>query len=152
MIQRIQTVFLLLAFVFIALMFKMTFAEFITASEMYIFKFNQIKLLAEPETVYLSTLPISILLVLIISILVVTVVLFRKRMLQIRLCVVNIVLSLGLTGMIYYYIHFISKQLEAESILKIGIIFPVIVAILLFLSIRGIAKDEALVRSVDRIR
>lgn len=152
MIQRIQSLFLLASFTIIALLFKMPFAEIFTDKGIYIFKFNQIKLMAETEEVYLNTLPVIILLVLIIILISLTIFLFRKRMLQIRLSIVNMVLNLGLSGLMFYYVHFVSKQLDGNYQLKIAVVLPIVVAILLFLAIRYIGKDEALIRSVDRIR
>ena len=152
MIQRIQTIFLLISLFLVGLMFNLKFAEILTNSEIYIFNFNEIKLIAEKEVIYLSTLPIIILIVIIELLLLLTVLLYKKRMLQIRLCIVNIVLSLGLSGLIFYYVKFVSKQLNAEYQLNIAIVLPVITAIFLFLALRYIAKDEALVRSVDRLR
>lgn len=74
--------------------------------------------------------------------------LFRKRMLQARLCLLSIVIQLVLVG--YYGVQ-----------LFVGVAYPLTYFVfwvslasilLLFLARRAILKDEALVRSVDRIR
>jgi hypothetical protein len=41
---------------------------------------------------------------------------------------------------------------EAQISFKISILFPIVAIILDYLAIRGIGKDEALIRSIDRIR
>ena len=81
-----------------------------------------------------------------------TILLYKRRMLQIKLCIAIIVLSLGLEGLIYYYINVSAHQLGSRTSYGILFVFPIVSAILTYLSIRGIAKDEALVRSADRLR
>ena len=54
--------------------------------------------------------------------------------------------------MTYYIIH-VYKLVDADSMTtKILLLFPLIAIVLTWLAIRGIVKDEALVRSVDKIR
>ncbi|NLA23333.1 MAG: DUF4293 domain-containing protein, partial [Bacteroidales bacterium] len=50
------------------------------------------------------------------------------------------------------YLFMTGKSLEAKVHFKIFIAFPIISAILLWLAMRAIGKDEALIRSIDRIR
>ena len=74
-------------------------------------------------------------------------------MIQIRLCAANIGLLIGTTGLIYYFGTIGLKELGATTIsYGISMVFPIAGAILNFLALRGIGKDEALVRSMDRIR
>ena len=73
-------------------------------------------------------------------------------MLQIRLCIVNTVLLLGMQGLLYYYVTAVSKLLPANPNYNIIFIFPLVSAILTFLALRSIAKDEALIRSLERLR
>lgn len=73
-------------------------------------------------------------------------------MLQIRLSVINIVLLLGLEGLMFYYVSVIKNELEGNVSYNVLIVFPVVSAILVYLALRAIAKDEALVRSLNRLR
>jgi len=69
-----------------------------------------------------------------------------------RLCTINIFVLLGLGGLIYYYVSESAKLLSGIYSFTIFLLFPVIAAILIYLAIRAIKKDEMLVRSIDRIR
>lgn len=79
---------------------------------------------------------------------------YKKRQLQIKLCALNYLLLSGALCACYFSIK------EANSLLTdvgkgqflFGFYVPVIAIVLHFLAIRFIRKDEALVRSVDRIR
>ncbi len=79
--------------------------------------------------------------------------LYRKRKLQIRICVYSIILAFGLIGMVYYYFVMGFRQLvEPVYALRFPLVLPAIFIILIYLAFRGIRKDEILVRSLDRIR
>lgn len=69
-----------------------------------------------------------------------------------RLNSFNIILMIGYLGLNYYYIQNFSKQLDGVVSYEITTIFPFVAAILTYLAIRAIGKDEALIRSMDRIR
>lgn len=66
----------------------------------------------------------------------------RKRMLQARLCLVNIVLVL------MWYIGLAVTQEQPDMIDSI----PLVEAILIFLARQGIISDEKKIRATDRIR
>lgn len=59
---------------------------------------------------------------------------------------------LGYIGLNYYYIKSFANQLNSVISYQIIVVFPLISAILTYLAIRAIGKDEALIRSLDRIR
>lgn len=77
-----------------------------------------------------------------------TLLLFKKRVLQARLCVVLIIFQIFLIG--YYGYHFLNDTIFETTYpsLVLGTFHLVLVS----LARRSILKDEALVRSVDRIR
>lgn len=84
----------------------------------------------------------------------VTIFLFRKRILQIRLCIFNAILMVGFYVLFGYYL-WKSQDLAGDSSdfrLKIAITFPFISIIIDYLAIRNIGADEALVRSLERLR
>lgn len=67
-----------------------------------------------------------------------------------RILVFAILLMLGLFGMFYFFTYYSFKG--ADVSFNIAVVFPLIAIILDYLAIRNIGKDEALVRSIDRIR
>ncbi len=83
--------------------------------------------------------------------------LYKKRMLQIRLCVVNMVLMLGYYVILGVCVWKIVSTFQTEFGLQmfglhIAAVFPLINIILTWLAMRGVAKDEAKVRAADRLR
>jgi hypothetical protein len=77
---------------------------------------------------------------------------YKNRKRQIRLSYLCIVSLLVLKALLYYYTwnssHLTGGDLQARLYAE----FPTIAAILVFLAILGIRKDENLVKSIDRIR
>ena len=130
----------------------MPFAELVAENGRYIFYFNKISLSLSQEYSQLNTIPVIILLCTIAMLLLISIFLYKKRILQIRLCVFNIVLNVGLIGMIVFYSKIAANAVHAEIEFKIASVLPLITSILLILAIRAIGKDEALVRSINRIR
>ena len=83
----------------------------------------------------------------------ITIFLFRKRILQIRLCVFNALLMIGFYGLFVYQIWDIKQTVDSvEFFGKIALTFPLICLVLNYLAIRNIGADEVLVRSLDRLR
>lgn len=79
--------------------------------------------------------------------------LFKKRILQMRLNSFNIILMIFQIIAIIVYIY-MAKDAAPEAELKLSwpIIAPPINIILTYLAIRAIGRDEALVRSLNRLR
>jgi hypothetical protein len=150
MLQRIQSVFLLLAA-----------AAMLTAcvTPLVIFLYNTDRAVFEAMGVYLngqlndSTWGLFVIGAAGSALLLFSVFLFKNRILQIRFSIFNIILMAGF----YLYSGFIVYQLASAGNLHfqkvgIGIIMPVIAIILTILAIRRIGADEALVRSLNRLR
>ncbi|MDD4631302.1 MAG: DUF4293 domain-containing protein [Proteiniphilum sp.] len=150
MLQRIQTLFLLLAAA------AMLVAS-VTPLAFFIYEGDKVTL--EAMGVYLDgTLNDStwgqFALGMVSSVLsLITVFLYKQRMLQIRLSVFNVLLMIGF----YLYFGFIIYKLLPMETLEfqkvgVGIIMPMIALILTILAIRNIGADEALIRSLNRLR
>lgn len=95
---------------------------------------------------------LSAILVLIPVLSAVTIFLFKKRILQIRLIIFTIVLLAGYYGLMFIYLWQFGKSLEATMYVEMIASFPLISIILEILAIRAIGRDEALVKSLNRIR
>ena len=83
---------------------------------------------------------------------VITIFLYKRRLLQIRIASLNIGLQAGLTALIYFLAHSAGKELGAVCSFGYSMVFPIISVVLLIMAIKAIGKDEALIRSMDRIR
>ncbi|MDR1624204.1 MAG: DUF4293 domain-containing protein [Tannerellaceae bacterium] len=151
MLQRIQTVYLLIIAVLTALMLFMPLSVLQTDDGFYTFDVFGVSAVATLEIVY-STWGLFVLVALISLLALITIFLYKKRMLQIRLCLFNAVLMLGFYGFFAYLIVVMKQQLDVSISVRIALSFPVICLILDYLAIRNIGADETLVRSLERLR
>ncbi|PRZ24114.1 DUF4293 domain-containing protein [Flavobacterium granuli] len=137
MIQRIQTIYLLLAFVVTGILpFLFPLWTMSNAKDYY---FAQ-----SPIYVILLGLSTTLALVSIIS--------FKKRQLQFVLGRLNIILNLILLGLFVYRSLNLSGETVVVSEKGIGMFLPILAIVLLVLANKAIKKDEDLVKSVDRLR
>ncbi len=151
MLQRIQTLWLLLAVLFTTLTAALPLAGFRYESPEGMVEFS---ISAYPP---LGTMwAMFALLVLCVLVPTVCIFCYRNRPLQIRLCGVEFVLLLGAMVYIVYYIvltyRMVTQYPGYGFTFNAASVFPVLAAICIWLALRGIIKDEALVRSIDRIR
>ena len=154
MIQRIQTLYLLLAAGLVACAAFLPLASFASGGEefrLYAFGLRT----ADGETVQ-STLYMGFLLALALVLPLATIFLFKRRMLQFRLGVVEMILLLGaqIVMGIYYFLSyrlFSSFEFHAQSV-KLPLVLPLIAMIFTYLAVRAIFRDELMIRSMDRIR
>ena len=153
MLQRIQTVYLLLivALTIATLFFPLAVLQ--AGNDLFSFDASGVStLMGELELIY-PTWGLFALVAVIAIVALVTIFLFKRRILQIRLCVFNALLMIGFYGFFAYLAYnFTSSFAEMSLQVKFGLAFPLINLILDYLAIRNIGADEALVRSLDRLR
>lgn len=147
MIQRIQTVYLFISALLITSLLKLKFADLSVNDELYTFVAKGIY---AGENLIFNGLAIFIFILIIALLHFIVIFLYKKRILQIRILVFTIVLLVGLFGMFFYFTY--ASFTGAKVAFKVPVVFPIVAAILDFLAIRAIGKDEALVRSLNRIR
>ena len=152
MIQRIQSLYLLAVAALMVTAVLTPLAYFVAGAEEYLLYAFALK---GGEASY-STIYMGVVVALAAIIPLVNIFFYKNRMLQIRLCAVELVLLVGSVVFmaIYYYLGSrMFSQLEFNTQgFRIAIIFPVVSLILDYLAIRAIFHDEMLVRSLDRIR
>ncbi|MBZ4033522.1 DUF4293 domain-containing protein [Flavobacterium sp. 17A] len=136
MIQRIQTVYLFLAFVATGIL--MLFVPLWTTSAGKPFFFMQ-------DMVYTFLLGLTTMLTFI------SIISFKKRQNQFVLNRLNIILNLILLGLFVYRSLNLSGETEVSE-KGIGMFMPIVAIVLLVLANKAIKKDEDLVKSVDRLR
>ncbi len=99
-----------------------------------------------------------VLYVIIILLAVVCIFLFKKRKLQFRLTIFNILFVFAALGYQYYVVQQTANKLAAGGITitsasyQLASFLPILLIILLFMAARGIYKDEKLIKSLDRLR
>ncbi|MDR1121593.1 MAG: DUF4293 domain-containing protein [Dysgonamonadaceae bacterium] len=155
MIQRIQTVYLLIvAGLFIAVMF-LPIAVLQSGDNLYSLEVTGLNTIKQSSELASPTWSLMVIDIIIILMTFVIVFMYKKRLLQIRLCVFNALLMVGFYALIGFYLWQIGKSPELpdmEMNIRISAAFPLIAIILNYLAIRNIGADEALIRSLERLR
>ena len=150
MIQRIQSLWLLLATASTAIMFFLPLAEISTAdAEVYSLNFFSIKTVTDSTVVH-TAYSLSGLVGIVTFLSFICVFLFKKRNLQMRICMFNSLLIIGIIALTAYFTYFVVK--DSEALPGIAATFPLIAFIFTLMARRAVKKDEELVSSVDRIR
>ena len=147
MIQRIQSVYLSISILLIGLLFFLPFAEIVKDGSIYLFNFKGVLL---DGAVKEGAWIITVLLVFIIALHILAIFSYKNRKQQIKIVYFAILLLVGLLGAIAFYTY--SLFSGALFSFKFGVGLPLVAIILDYLAIRAIGKDEALIRSIDRIR
>lgn len=149
MIQRIQTLFLLIAFCLQLVLFWKPLTV-LQVDDAYFYEIYIKGYVFGEQIQYSYSLLIFTILTSLLTL--ISIFFYKKRIVQIRLVIYNTILILGLQGIIVYTIYASASNLKAEVFLQYPVVFPIIAAILHLLAFKYIKKDEELVRSADRIR
>lgn len=158
MIQRVQSIYLLLASLAGLMTFFLSYAHFdadgAKVAEYAMFGvFNVQSEMLEMTGPY--TFPVWIFGALAAIIPFLAIFLYKNRPLQMRIARLATLINLGYVVYLFFAIDEINQQIF-ENGLKVlhhaGFYMPVIAIVFCFLAVRGIKKDEALVKSLDRIR
>lgn len=137
MLQRIQTVYLIMAFIATGI-FPFFLPLWTTADgKLHYFMSN-------PIYVWILGLSTTLTLVSIIS--------YKKRQNQFVMGRLNLILNLVALGLFIYKIFNSMFEKPAISEKGMGLILPLVAILFLVLANKAIKKDEDLVKSVDRIR
>jgi len=153
MIQRIQSVYLLLVAVLMGITLFSPLFVLRSGSELFDFYTYGIipqdadSVIVKHTYGVISMCAISALLALL------NIFLYKKRKLQIRVGYLTSFFILFFYATLATYFYFIGNRMAADpSSLHYGLILPVIALIFNLLAIHKVKKDEKLVRSLDRIR
>jgi len=144
MIQRIQSVYL----VIIALISSVLIAYvplWYEVDKKAVFAYQSF----EREDVLLMSIAVSFIVVTLLAL--VSFFNFKKRKSQFMLNRLNIIINLYLIGVLLYYLLNLSGGISISE-KGIGSFIPVINIVLLAFANKAIQKDEALVKSADRLR
>lgn len=154
MIQRIQTLYYLLATALMTISMFLPVCRFIgnNGNVYLLHTWGVVETATESPSVLLSTLPLLLLFIIVLFILIVALFAFKKRILQMRLSVFGIVLMIGSLALFYFYRRHGMVHFDADAYFTIYAALPIVSAILTYLAFRGVKKDEELIRSYDRIR
>ena len=155
MIQRIQSFYLLLVTVLssITLLSPLAGLQNIETATIYVLSYEGLMQISASGSIFrANTWMLTAIMAMIPVLSLITIFLFKKRLLQIRLIVFNIVLMAGYYGLLFIYLWQFGKSLAADKFLELVSAFPLVNIVLSFLAFRAIAKDEALIKSLNRLR
>ncbi len=137
MIQRIQTIYLILALV-------------VTGVLPYLFPLW--KMNDGTEFYFMSSMLYTVLFGLSTTLSLLSILFYKKRQNQFVMNRLNMILNLILLGLFVYYSLNLSGETVMVSEKGIGMFLPIVAIVFLVLANKAIKKDEDLVKSVDRLR
>ena len=144
MIQRIQTIYLFIATLF-ALGLPWLLSLWTTENKGAFYAFEAF----EQTNLFLIAIPVLFILSGFITL--IAIFKFKNRQLQFVLGRVSILINFLLLGIFVYFSQNLSGEMQVSE-KGIGLLIPILTIVLIALANRAIKKDEALVKSVDRLR
>jgi hypothetical protein len=141
MLQRVQSIWLLLVSLFSSVTFRFPFYNGDWERD------------TQPAPVDLnatSTIWFTVITVVLAILAFITIFLFANRKLQLKLCYLGIGISILLLSL--YFLEMISFYHPGKGTIALWCIFYFAILVSYILAARGILKDEKLIKSMDRLR
>lgn len=156
MIQRKQTLFLLVVIIASVLMFFFPLAGFYGIKDSLILSIQSVKSLV-PGNVFPNSLSFVLPLmagnIFVIVFSLVSIFLFKNRKRQMHIIRLNILVEVLFLGLFFFfYVSTLEKTSGGLAEYKAGVFMPMVALIFLVLAYFGVLHDERLVRSADRLR
>lgn len=152
MIQRIQTIYLILAFALCIGCLCTPIAHFVASESMETVDMYNLWLVSEGQHLF-SFCPILMVILVITSAFVfVDIWLYKHRAFQMRMATIGMILLVAWYIAYGVIIYLLCAEMQATWRPHWTAAFPAIALVLLYLAFRGILRDEMLVRSLDRLR
>ncbi len=154
--QRIQTLYFILVIGLMTAAILLPNAEFFLQEKNITYQLDSRGMVELDEQGaakgVIGTNPLTFLFGFIIFIALYSIISFKNRRRQIRMVTVNLLLLIIYIAVLVIYIMVAKNKLNAIVTWNYPVIFPLIALIFNYLGMRGVAKDEKLVRSLDRLR
>jgi hypothetical protein len=161
MLQRVQSLYLFAALILGILMYFLPFYSYVVSSSKFEFYYLGLSQISgdNMKNITINTLPLIIIGPISNLLILTTIFLYKNRKLQMKLVRLAMLLYVSIFAIIIIYSNNIEEQIKKSFSndnfnlqYSIGLSLPIIIYFLLFMALRGIKKDEELVRSADRIR
>ena len=156
MIQRKQTLFLLVAVIASLLCFFMPIGVILPKGMGGVVSLYNLGFVDDNGTITVSgtCLPLFILLAVSTALSLVTIFLYKNRKLQLSLCATNLLFSVlwYIDYALLFFCMVTVPEVEGNVEVKFAASLPLIAIIMVVLARKGVADDEKLVRAADRIR
>ena len=153
MIQRIQTLYLLIAFALGIVFLFSPLASFSIADlvvELNVMDFNEVTDMN--QGMFVDTLPLIVLVLAFVVLTAVSILIYKNRILQIKMVGFGFLLNTVIIILGFWYTDTMADKVNALPDYQYGAIIPVISLIFMFLAMRSIRKDTKLIKSMDRLR
>ena len=144
MLQRIQSIYLLLA-ALVSAVLPFVLKLWVSVDGYVVYAHDLLKY----DSVTVSSIPVLFYASAFVSF--ITIFKYKNRQSQFVLGRVNILINLFILGLLVYHLQSLSGEVFASE-KGIGAALPLIAIVLLVMANRTIKKDEDLVKSVDRLR
>ena len=152
MIQRIQSVYLLLVTILLVVAICLPVGQYIGTDGVTAHIFKPLGITLADGT-FRSTWGLFGILLLSAIIAFCTIFLFRNRMLQVRMTIFSSLLLIGYYIAFFVFMFMLKSDLEAMTFqLGWALCLPVVCIILNYLAFRAIYRDELMVKAADRLR
>lgn len=156
MLQRIQSVYLLCAIIFLALFAFMPYFNIITPNAKYVIDSCGIEVKEAASTAIIPTLAPNYIVVILTGLIavmsIIAILLFKNRPKQILVCKVNILFYVALYAVMGIYAYINYNALGGTSFATTSyVVFPVCALITNWLALEAIKKDEKMVRDSERM-
>lgn len=149
MIQRIQSVYLLIVAILSVIVMSNPIGSFIAADNSIV-EFTNLSLIDQSGVEDYKPWALFAILMISAIISLITIFLYRKRMLQIRLTLFNIILAIGYYVILVTFVFMLKG--ESTFVPSWMVCLPFVGIVLDWLAIRAIGKDEMLVKAYERLR
>lgn len=149
MIQRIQTIYLLLVTGLLITAMCLPLGYF-TDTKIVRYTFSSLGISA--GNAFQSSWGLFAILLLSAIVSSATIFLYKNRVLQIRMSVFNTILLIGFYCAFLAFYFVLKSDLDATFQISWTLCLPLVAIILNYLAIRAIGKDEVLVKAADRLR
>ncbi len=154
--QRIQTIYFILVIGLMTAAILLPNAEFFVQDSNTTYQLDSRGMIELDEQgaakSVTGTNPLTFLFGLIVFIAFYCIISYKNRRRQIRMATVNLLLLIIYIAAMVVFIMVAKNKLNATVTWNYPVIFPLIALIFNYLGMRGVAKDEKLVRSLDRLR
>ncbi len=158
MIQRPQTLyFLAIVAISLMLLFSDTvffIAENTSTQEKYNVEYDETEIIAKDGTIKESNTWLIYFIGAISLLSLAALLVFKNRKMQVLLSSFNFLIILGLIVMMYMYslhMNYFEGQ-DSQANYTFSALLPLAILFFNFLALRGVRKDEQLIRSMDRLR
>lgn len=154
MIQRKQSLFLFVSLLLLISLCFISLGSLSGAAGLFDIRFYGLVDVADAENpqTLIVLWPLTVLLAVAALLNWLDIFLFSNRPLQMRVCGINITIVVGVAIMIFAVNILCASRLEMDWHFPVASIVPLLAAVLHYLAYRRIGIDEAIVRSLDRLR